>query len=234
VAAGLRVYVHRPPPSFAQHSGTALPLTRNPQRLPPPELEADLPSALEPHVQRQAIIIDPPSPPSQYRVIRSSWQLVAYLTTWLRLKLTGRLTEERHAFTTRQLFERLSGVWIKVGQVLSLRGDLISEPMAREPGSLRLHGMLDRLTYIRIIVLTFLSHGVLPALLLVTGVFMFELFFSNLPDSEHWHLLPDTATQPLTNALRAVHPLHRLMVAGIGMFLYRLPQVIRHAIARPG
>jgi ubiquinone biosynthesis protein len=136
-AAGLRVHVVRLPRSLTDR-GALLPLfTRDPERLPPPELEFDEPTPLEPHAERQPIIIDPPPPPSQYRVIWSFWQFAIYLGRWLRLKLTGRLDQETHAVMTRQLFERLSGMWIKVGQLLSLRSDLIPEPMARELGSLQ-------------------------------------------------------------------------------------------------
>lgn len=126
------------PPRTLTERGALIPLfNRDPERLPPPELEFDQPTPLEPHAERHPIIIDPPPPQSQYRVMWSFWQLATYLGTWLRLKLTGRLDEETHAVMTRKLFERLSGMWIKVGQLLSLRSDLIPEPMARELGSLQ-------------------------------------------------------------------------------------------------
>ena len=75
-------------------------------------------------------------PASQFRVAWSFLQILRYLLRWLRLKVTGRLDEQQHAVRTRQLLERLSGIWIKVGQLLSLRTDLISDVMARELSAL--------------------------------------------------------------------------------------------------
>jgi ubiquinone biosynthesis protein len=57
-------------------------------------------------------------------------------------KMTGRFDEETDARNARQLFETLSGMWIKVGQLLSLRTDLLSDPMCRELSALQyqMHG----------------------------------------------------------------------------------------------
>ncbi|MBN8906465.1 MAG: AarF/ABC1/UbiB kinase family protein, partial [Rhodospirillales bacterium] len=43
----------------------------------------------------------------------------------------------RRAVLTRELFERLGGMWIKVGQLLSLRSDVMSPAMVRELGTLQ-------------------------------------------------------------------------------------------------
>ena len=110
---------------------------RDPERLPPPELIGEEPTPLEPEARRPPIIIDPMPPASQYRVMWSFMQLFHYLRVWLRARLTGRLDQHQHAILTRQLFERLSGIWIKVGQLLSLRSDLISPAMAEQLGSLQ-------------------------------------------------------------------------------------------------
>jgi ubiquinone biosynthesis protein len=137
VAAGLRVLVPRPPAALIER-GKLVPLfLGDPERAGPPELEGHQPTPLEPDAERQPIIIEPPPSDSQYRMIWSLWQLAVHATLWMRLKLTGRLDDEQHAVRTRRLFERLSGMWIKVGQILSLRSDLISEPMVRELGSLQ-------------------------------------------------------------------------------------------------
>jgi ubiquinone biosynthesis protein len=135
IAAGLRVHVARPQTSapgrgLAGHSVVIPLVTRNPERLPPPELDDWQPTPLEPDARRSPIIIDPMPPSSQFRVMWGLLQLARYLLTKLRLRFTGKLDDQLNAEMTRALFERMSGVWIKVGQLLSLRSDLISEPMA--------------------------------------------------------------------------------------------------------
>ncbi|MGH6679400.1 MAG: ABC1 kinase family protein, partial [Bradyrhizobium sp.] len=83
------------------------------------------------------IVIDPVAPGSRHRSIWTLAQLLRFLVRRFRLKLSGRLDDATHAVMTRQLFERLSGMWIKVGQLLSLRADLMSEAMCRELASLQ-------------------------------------------------------------------------------------------------
>ena len=52
--------------------------------------------------------------------------------------LTGRhSSEEEKALLLRELFERLSGMWIKLGQLLSLRTDILSVEMCRELSKLQ-------------------------------------------------------------------------------------------------
>jgi ubiquinone biosynthesis protein len=55
--------------------------------------------------------------------------------SWLRLR--GRLTPDAKARRLRRLFEELGGFWIKVGQLISLRTDLLSPELCRELGSLQ-------------------------------------------------------------------------------------------------
>ena len=55
---------------------------------------------------------------------------------WL-TKARGHLDVERDAANTRLLFERLGGMWIKLGQLLSLRNDLFSDAMCRELAALQ-------------------------------------------------------------------------------------------------
>jgi ubiquinone biosynthesis protein len=52
-------------------------------------------------------------------------------------KWAGRLDDEQDARDARRLFERLSGMWIKLGQLLSLKTDIMSEPMVRELAALQ-------------------------------------------------------------------------------------------------
>ena len=50
----------------------------------------------------------------------------------LRRKLLRIKDEQKTAVETRRLFERLGGLWIKVGQLLSLRSDLFSDTLCNE------------------------------------------------------------------------------------------------------
>lgn len=111
--------------------------SRNPRRRPPPDIEDELPQPLEPEGRREAIAIDPVADGAQHRVIWTLARLLRFFFGRLRLKLLGRLDDATEAVMTRQLFERLSGMWIKVGQLLSLRTDLISEAMCRELAGLQ-------------------------------------------------------------------------------------------------
>ncbi|MDR3537914.1 MAG: hypothetical protein P4L71_15575, partial [Acetobacteraceae bacterium] len=87
MAAGLRVHVTRPRPAssaarLAGSHGVVVPLVlRTPERLPPPELEGDEPTPLEPEARRPPIIIDPMPPASQFRVMWSFMKLLRYLGT---------------------------------------------------------------------------------------------------------------------------------------------------------
>lgn len=136
-AGGLRVHIARPRRGVA-HRGDLLTLhNRDPERRPPPDLEAALPTPLEPEAQREPIVIDPVPQGVQHRALWTLWQVVRFLVRRTRLRMTGQLDDTLDATMTRQLFERLSGMWIKVGQLLSLRSDLLSAPMCRELANLQ-------------------------------------------------------------------------------------------------
>jgi ubiquinone biosynthesis protein len=135
--------VHVVPSSPAPHGASAvrtllIPLhQRNPDREYPPELDDLRPTPLETEARREPIVIDPLPPPSQHRVAWALGQLVRFVTRWLHLKLTRRLDDQQRATLTRQLFERMSGMWIKAGQLLSLRADLMSPAMTQALASLQ-------------------------------------------------------------------------------------------------
>jgi ubiquinone biosynthesis protein len=72
------------------------------------------------------------------------WRLLSILVTilhWLAdilfLCVTGRWTEERNARRTRQMLEHLGFLWIKVGQILSLRTDFFSVIFCSELSNLQ-------------------------------------------------------------------------------------------------
>jgi hypothetical protein len=98
--------------------------------------------------------------------------------------------------------------------------------------ALRLHGMADRLTHARLVLLTYLQRGLLFVIFLLCDAFVFELFFSDLPESEHWHLLPAPMTHFVADALPTLHPLYWLLTIGVAGYLFRLLRAVRHSIAR--
>lgn len=110
---------------------------RRPDREPPPDLEADIPTRLGPAGPPRSFPIRPIPPAERFAGLRAILRLLAYVLTLFRLRLSGQLDEERKAKLTRALFERMSGMWIKAGQLMSLRTDLLSEPMCRELSALQ-------------------------------------------------------------------------------------------------
>lgn len=63
--------------------------------------------------------------------------LLRYFWGRRRRKLTGTFSDEDDALRARALFDKLGGIWIKVGQLLSIRTDLLSGPMCRELSGLQ-------------------------------------------------------------------------------------------------
>lgn len=94
-----------------------------PQRIPTPLID---------HQQRAPVPIVAPAGLPRFRTIRivASFLGVMLLLGWMRLrrKLTGEVAG-RHV---RQFLERQGFLWIKVGQLLSLREDLFSAEFCRE------------------------------------------------------------------------------------------------------
>jgi ubiquinone biosynthesis protein len=71
---------------------------------------------------------------------RVSTALLAFLGFFLRQlgrRLTGRRDPERGARELRDLMERLSGLWVKVGQLLSLRTDVLPRPYVEQLAQLQ-------------------------------------------------------------------------------------------------
>ena len=110
---------------------------RDPERLPPPRIAHEVPTPLEAIGERTPIRIDPVSPAARSRAFWTAGQLLKFFATRLRSKWSGQLDEERDAVLTRELFQRLGGMWVKVGQLLSLRSDMMSDAMCRELASLQ-------------------------------------------------------------------------------------------------
>src|SRR5579864_8213114 len=72
IRGGLRVHVVRPRAGAMVLGRGLRPVSRNPRRQPPPDVEEHLPTPLEPESGRAPIVIDPVAPGSRHR---SLWTL---------------------------------------------------------------------------------------------------------------------------------------------------------------
>jgi ubiquinone biosynthesis protein len=91
-----------------------------------------IPSALLAPGDRLAIAIVEPSPPSRFRGTTVVARILSWALGALWLRARGRWDRESNARRVRELLEGLGGIWIKVGQLLSLRIDLFSIELCRE------------------------------------------------------------------------------------------------------
>lgn len=110
---------------------------RDVDREPPPEIVDVLPTPLEGPTARKPIDIEPPGSGMRHRTVWTLWQFAKFLWLGWWRGLTRKSSEHERAVLLRQLFERLSGMWIKLGQLLSLRTDIMSVTMCEELSKLQ-------------------------------------------------------------------------------------------------
>lgn len=91
-----------------------------------------IPSALVAPADRPAVVIVEPRPPSRFRGTTVVARVLGWALGALWLRARGRWDRESNARRVRELLEDLGGIWIKVGQLLSLRIDLFSIELCRE------------------------------------------------------------------------------------------------------
>jgi len=96
-----------------------------------------LPSRLPDLTGRKTIPVREPRKPSGALLVRV-WILFTWFFVQLAwLRISGRLTGAESGRRLREAFERLGGLWIKFGQLLSLRTDVFSYEFCRELGRLQ-------------------------------------------------------------------------------------------------
>jgi ubiquinone biosynthesis protein len=138
-AAGLRVHVSGR--DFAEDDGRRwVPVSlRDVEREPPPEIVDLLPTPLEVgNGGRRPIEIEPLDSGVRRRSSWTLWQFLKFLALgWWRSLTRRESSEHEKAVLLRELFERLSGMWIKLGQLMSLRTDILSLEMCRELSKLQ-------------------------------------------------------------------------------------------------
>lgn len=90
--------------------------------------------------ERRPVTIRAVPPLPRWYTARVLWRFLAWGlgVGWLRLR--HRLTPEENARRLTQLLERLGGLWIMAGQLLSMRVDLFSPELCRELSSLQMRG----------------------------------------------------------------------------------------------
>jgi ubiquinone biosynthesis protein len=96
-----------------------------------------LPDPLERGSERKPVEINESSRTPRFPLIRliGRFSQNALANWWSRR--TGRADPDGPAIRLRETFEDLGGLWIKVGQLLSLRTDVFSEPVCRELSKLQ-------------------------------------------------------------------------------------------------
>jgi ubiquinone biosynthesis protein len=104
---------------------------RKPEREFPPDLDSIIPTPLESGRASRPIRIEPLPPQSRFRGLAVLVAITRFVWMRLWLRVTGRMTAAEDARLARNLFEGLSGMWIKAGQLLSLRTDLLTDEMCQ-------------------------------------------------------------------------------------------------------
>jgi ubiquinone biosynthesis protein len=105
---------------------------RDADREPPPEIVDLLPTPLEVSGGRKRIAIEPLDSGVRQRSMWTLWQFLKFLGLGWWRSVTSKSSEHEKAVLLRELFERLSGMWIKLGQLMSLRTDIMSIEMCEE------------------------------------------------------------------------------------------------------
>jgi ubiquinone biosynthesis protein len=140
-AAGRRVIVYdRIAPLSTKASGNRTTIdvvARNPGRRFRSDFEFNPLTPLPHSRPSQPIVIRPVPKPVRFKALRAFLRISVYSGRKILLRILRRSTEETEAADAKHLLQSLGGVWIKVGQLLSLRDDLLSIPMCRELSSLQ-------------------------------------------------------------------------------------------------
>jgi ubiquinone biosynthesis protein len=85
------------------------------------------PTPLADPESKQPLEIHPVRPPSPFRGLHLCQDLGRFLTTLVRMRFSDDSSAKDAATAAREFFESLGGVWLKVGQLLSLRTDLFRQ-----------------------------------------------------------------------------------------------------------
>jgi ubiquinone biosynthesis protein len=101
--------------------------------------QEDIPTRLVEPEDRPPLRIVEARAPSRFTLLRIFATFLRWLFTILWLRVPRRLTTEEYARRLRQFLESMGGLWIKAGQLLSLRRDLFSTQFCDELSKLLDH-----------------------------------------------------------------------------------------------
>ncbi len=87
--------------------------------------------------EREPIVVDPATDVARHRLLYFALQLSRFVTQMLWLKLTGRLDNPTIGVLLRTLCQEMGVLWIKAGQLLSLRVDLLPRAICDELSKLQ-------------------------------------------------------------------------------------------------
>ena len=91
-----------------------------------------LTTPLVPDAERVPLKEVPVQKPTIFRIVGIGWSICLLVNFALRARIRRRANPLEMAHRIRQLFEMLGGMWIKLGQVLSMRNDLFSPEFCNE------------------------------------------------------------------------------------------------------
>src|SRR5258708_36438769 len=98
---------------------------------------SEAPTRLVDPRQRPPVVIVGPTKPARYRSLWVLWKGLTSLGIVARLATQRQLTVAAFARRLREGFEDVGGLWIKVGQLLSLRNDVFPAVLCREMSQLQ-------------------------------------------------------------------------------------------------
>lgn len=93
---------------------------------------AEPPTRLLDPAERRPVVILEPTRPSRYRSLWVLWKGFTLLGLVVQLAFRRELTMESFARRLRERFEEVGGLYVKVGQLLSLRNDVFPDALCRE------------------------------------------------------------------------------------------------------
>ncbi|MFZ4790603.1 MAG: ABC1 kinase family protein [Candidatus Competibacteraceae bacterium] len=96
-----------------------------------------IPTPLIPQEERQKVEIVEPEPEPRFASLRVLSRFIRFLSIRWWLRLIGRYDKDASAVRLRGVFEDSGGLWIKLGQLLSLRTDIFSAAICRELSKLQ-------------------------------------------------------------------------------------------------
>lgn len=91
-----------------------------------------IPSALRSNASSRPVVVRPLEKPSRIRSMRLGWRMVVWTSRVIVARLRHRPLGAELATEIRTLIEEMGGLWVKTGQLLSLRTDLLSPEFSRE------------------------------------------------------------------------------------------------------